>query len=258
MIKCLLLSCIILIHNPLWANDNGSNIDEKYVRFNLTMNPTIAPATISGSVTHYFTTTRANVDTIKYDLYRTGMNVTSLIYHGITYTAVTRIDHINDTVRIILPAPIVVSGTLDSVTINYNGTPPQSPNSRGYKRNSTMDATLNLSTHSSGYFARQWWPCKHTLGDKIDSVDIVVTSPSANLVIGNGLLQTPSPPIVGGNRTWWWKMRYPVAPYLIAIAAYPYIQYNSPSAIVGGTPVPINNYLTPLQIHSPSGIPAMP
>jgi aminopeptidase N len=159
------------------------------------------------------------------------MNVVSLNYHGTTYSTVANIDHIVDTVVINLPAPIVTSGTLDSVTINYNGTPPQSGSSRGYKRSTTasypaLDFTM-LSTHSSGYFARQWWPCKHVLGDKIDSVDIIVTAPSANLVVSNGLLQTPAPPIVGGNKTWWWKTRYKVAHYLIAIAVYPYVIYNS-------------------------------
>jgi hypothetical protein len=234
-----------LQEEAMLANDNGSNIDEKYVRFNLTMNPATSPAYISGSVTHYFTTKVANVQTIKYDLYNVGMNVTSLVYHGTTYTSTTRIDHIVDTVVINLPVAIPAVGTLDSVTIFYNGNPPQSTNSRGYKRNTTMDATANLSTHSSGYFARQWWPCKHVLGDKIDSVDIIVTAPSANLVAANGILKTTAPPIVGGNKTWWWKTTYPVAHYLIAIAVYPYTVYNSPAAVIGGTNVPIANYLTP-------------
>ena len=209
------------------ANDNGSNIDEKYVRFNLVMNPGTSPATISGSVTHYFTTTTPNVQKIKYDLYNVGMDVTSLTYHGVSYTSLARINHIVDTVEINLPAPIAATGTLDSVTIFYNGTPPNSANSRGYKR-SSMNSIVNLSTHSSGYFARQWWPCKHTLGDKIDSVHIIVTAPDVNLVIANGLLQTPSPPSIAGNKTWFWKMNYPVAHYLIAIAVYPYIVYTSP------------------------------
>jgi hypothetical protein len=233
-----------LQEESMLLNENGSNIDERYVRFNLTMNPATSPAYISGSVTHYFTTTVSNVQTIKYDLYNIGMNVTSLLYHGTSYTSTARIDHIVDTVVINLPSAIPAAGTLDSVTIFYNGNPPQSTNSRGYKRNTTMDATANLSTHSSGYFARQWWPCKHVLGDKIDSVDIVVTAPSANLVAANGILKTTSPPIVSGNKTWWWKTTYPVAHYLIAIAVYPYTVHNSPVAVIGGTNVPITNYLT--------------
>ena len=63
-------------------------------------------------------------------------------------------------------------------------------------------------------------------------------------MVGNGLLQTTNPPIISGNKTWWWKSRYPVAHYLIAIAVYPYTVYNSPAAIVNGTAVPITNYLT--------------
>ncbi|WP_336516155.1 M1 family aminopeptidase [Pollutibacter soli] len=227
----------------LAVNNNGSNIDIKYHRFNLTMNPDVSPATISGSVTTYFVTKVANVNTIKFDLYNNGMDGDSFRYHGSSYTLTEAVHHIVDTLTINLPVTIAAAGTLDSVTVFYHGTPPQSANSRGYKR-TTISSSNILSTHSSGYFARQWWPCKHTLGDKIDSVDIVVTSPSAYVVAATGMVQNANPTTVSGNKTWFYKMRNPVAHYLIAIAVHPYTVYNSPPANISGTMVPIRNYLT--------------
>jgi hypothetical protein len=92
-------------------NSNGSNIDEKYVRFNLTMSPSVSPATVTGTVTHYFTTTTDNVQTIKYDLY----NVVWMCYPEVSWYHVyiyAVINHIVDTVVINLLSPISTMGTL--------------------------------------------------------------------------------------------------------------------------------------------------
>ncbi|MBK9454408.1 MAG: hypothetical protein IPO24_01910 [Bacteroidetes bacterium] len=43
-------------------------------------------------------------------------------------------------------------------------------------------------TLSEPYGASDWWPCKQTLNDKIDSIDVFVTSPELYKVGGPGLL----------------------------------------------------------------------
>jgi hypothetical protein len=234
-------------------NFNADNIDVKFVRFNMFVDPALAATNVNvltGAVTTYFTTKLANVQTIKFDFYRDNTTTPlrniadSIRYHGVKYN-LTAANHPNDTLIVNLPAAIPASNTLDSVTVYYHGNPTQSASSRGYKKN-TITAVNIISTHSSGFFARQWWPCKHNMTDKIDSVEFLITAPAAYIAVANGLLKNgPTPPTdVNGNKTWHWKSTYLVAHYLIAMAVHPYVVYNSPSATVSGTTVPIVNYLT--------------
>jgi hypothetical protein len=234
-------------------NFNADNIDIKFVRFNMLVDPGLTATNVNvltGAVTTYFTTKLTNVQTIKFDFYRDDnttplrMMGDSIRYHGVKYNLAAA-NHPNDTLIVNLPAAIPVINTLDSVTVYYHGNPTQSPSSRGYKKN-TVSAVNIITTHSSGFFARQWWPCKHNMTDKIDSVEFLITAPAAYTAVANGLLKNgPVPPTDGnGNKTWHWKSNYLIAHYLIAMAVHPYIVYNSPSAIVSGTTVPITNYLT--------------
>jgi aminopeptidase N len=72
-------------------------------------------------------------------------------------------------------------------------------------------------TLSEPYGSRDWWPCKNGLNDKADSVDVQVTVPEAYQTSSNGV---PVAEVVqGGFRTTWWKHRYPIASYLVAISA---------------------------------------
>jgi aminopeptidase N len=65
-----------------------------------------------------------------------------------------------------------------------------------------------------------WWPCRNGLDEKADSVDAIITTPAAYFASFNGLLQTE---VVSDNkRTVWWKHRYPIATYLVAVAATNY------------------------------------
>jgi hypothetical protein len=252
LVLCAGFLSLSLSANAQANNFNADNIDVKFVRFNMFVNPALAATNVNvltGAVTTYFTTKQANVQTIKFDFYRDNTTTPlrnigdSIRYHGVKYN-LTAAHHPNDTLIVNLPAAIPATNTLDSVTVYYHGNPTQSASSRGYKKNTTIGNII--STHSSGFFARQWWPCKHNMTDKIDSVEFLITTPAANIAVANGVLKNgPTPPTDGnGNKTWHWKSNYLVAHYLIAMAVHPYVVYNSPSATVSGTTVPIVNYLT--------------
>lgn len=70
----------------------------------------------------------------------------------------------------------------------------------------------------------QWFPCKKTPGDKADSTDMQVTVPGDLVVASNGLLKEISH--TDTTSTYLWQERYPIAPYLISFAAYPYEIYT--------------------------------
>jgi aminopeptidase N len=149
-------------------------------------------------------------------------------------------DVVKDTFTVVVPN-IAVAGTLDSVTVFYSGTPPAPATSipSGYNfvtKNSTQKALFTLGEAFTGH---TWWPCKESLYDKIDSVDLIVTAPNTYKVAANGLVTEVAS---GSNTITTWKTRYAIATYGInfAIANFQNYQYNMTT---GGKTLSVMNYL---------------
>ena len=217
----------------------GSNINVTYHRCNWTADPDDATKTLAGSVTTYFKTTVTNVATISFDFNNTSFNNASLtvLYHGsncsFSFPSTGNIDVLNIT----LPATIATLGTLDSVTINYSGIPPTAAgNAEGYQRSQDAASNNYIYTLSESYEDKDWWPCKADMQDKIDSIDINVTVPSAFWVAANGAMTDSA--INGANRTFKFKHRYPIASYLVAIGIAKYKKYYLGNLAVGTGSVP--------------------
>jgi aminopeptidase N len=90
------------------------------------------------------------------------------------------------------------------------------------------DASLPVQvTHtvSAAVHSRDWWPCKQSLTDKIDSADIWVTVPAGLKVAGNGLLKNVTP-VSGTTNRYEWSSRYPADYYLLSFSVAPYNEYN--------------------------------
>ncbi len=225
----------------------GSNIDVNYYRCQWTINPADATKTLTGTVTVYFTTTQNNVSQISLDFRKSSFNNASTIvtYHG---SPVTRSFPASGSVNILnitLPAALP-NNRLDSVTIAYQGVPPAaSGQAIGYQRSSTLNMIYTLS---ESYEDRDWWPCKADMQDKADSLDIIVTSPSGYMAAANGALISNT--VTGPNRTMFYKHRYPIASYLVAIAVAPYTNYARGTVNISGTNVPVNYYI--LSSRSPT------
>lgn len=80
-------------------------------------------------------------------------------------------------------------------------------------------------TLSEPYGARDWWPNDDHPSDKADSVRIAVRVPAPTRVGSNGVLaSTTEHP--DGTTTWTWEHRYPIASYLVSIAAGNYDVYE--------------------------------
>ncbi len=91
--------------------------------------------------------------------------------------------------------------------------------------NQTLASGTKITyTMSDDYFARDWWPAKQVLQDKIDSVDLWVTVPAGTRAGGNGLLKQITP-VPSGNR-YQWKTKYPIDYYLISTAVAPYADHS--------------------------------
>jgi aminopeptidase N len=136
---------------------------------------------------------------------------------------------------------IIPINTLDSITVYYQGMPPNT--GFGSFNQSTHNGVPIIWTLSEPFGAKDWWPCKQSLNDKIDSLDIIVTVPQANRVASNGLLLSETSS--GSNKIYHWKTRYPIAAYLIAIGVTNYSAYSNYVPLPGGDSLQVLNYVYP-------------
>ncbi len=209
------------------------NYDLKYHRFNWYIDPALPQ--IYGSVYTVFEVKTPTLSQIQFDL-TSALTAMDVYYHG----SLLSFSHFNDVISITLPATLT-QGTIDSVEITYGGNPP-----------STGFGSFNYTTHagvpvlwtlSEPYGASDWWPCKNSLHDKIDSIDVFVETPPSYRAASNGkLISTDTS---GLNIIYHWKSNYPIATYLIAIAVTNYAVYSDYVPLTGGDSLEVLNYVYP-------------
>jgi aminopeptidase N len=214
-------------------NPNTANYDITYHKLEFTINPNVR--FVAGKITTTFTAL-ANMNSITFDFANT--LTTSLVKQGTTTLAFT--ENTNNELIITLPST-QVAGTSATIEITYSGTPPN--NGFGSFEQTTHAGAPIIWTLSEPFGARDWWPCKQDLNDKIDSIDVFITAPSQYVSVSNGI--EPSAPVIsGGNKTTHFHHGYPIPAYLIAIAVTNYSVYTQ----AGGTApndYPIINYIYP-------------
>ena len=197
------------------SDPRANNIDIYYTRFDLTLNPDTL--FVIGNIETSFLATK-NIDTLFFDL-QDSMKVDSVVYHN---TSLNFIQPMNNSFCILLPQQLV-TGTKDSIRVYYKGVP-VGDGFGGFEKgihDSTQFCLFNLS---EPYSSRNWWPCKQSLTDKIDSIDIILHHPDGYKAASNGLRisETSS----AGWTTTHWKHNYPIAPYLIGVAVAYYSVYE--------------------------------
>ncbi len=191
---------------------------------------------IKGAITTRFKPTVANFTQMEFDL-SIALTVDSVKYH----TASVPFTHLTgDLLTITLPAAIP-AGTLDSITVYYQGTPPATGFGSFVK--SAHNGAPIIWTLSEPFGAKDWWPCKQNLLDKIDSIDIVVKVPKGNRVASNGLLISETE--VGTDKIFHWKSTYPIATYLVGIAVTNYAFYSDYVPLKNNDSLEVLNYVYP-------------
>lgn len=129
---------------------------------------------------------------------------------------------------------------LDSLTVYYHGVPPENGFGSFAAETHGTNNTPVLWTLSEPYGAKDWWPCKQDLNDKIDSMDIFVAAPQVYKAASNGVLVSETP--IGTDKLTHWKHRYPIASYLVAIAVTDYTIFTSSVALSTGN-LDVVNYV---------------
>lgn len=214
------------------TNEATMDYDLKYHRMEWTVDP--AENYISGEITSYFVPTEEEFQQINFD-FADNMTVTEISYGSETLNS----EQADDNLKIDLPA-IVPVGQLDSISVKYEG----APNSVGFGsfEQGMHNGVPILWTLSEPYGAKVWWPCKQDLTDKIDSIDIIVTTPDAYRVGSNGNLVSETPE--DDMMVYHWKHRYPITAYLVAIAVTNYDVFSDFVEIDNGS-IEVLNYVFP-------------
>lgn len=219
-------------HRGPSANDD---FDLKYYRYDWYIDPAIY--NISGTVTPYFKISAPSVKILNFD-FSNQLTIDSIVWHGLklkfTQSSAYKLE-------IELPSALT-SGTLDSVSITYRGAPPSGGFGSFIK--STHNNTPVIWTLSEPFGAQDWWPCKNGLEDKIDSIDVIITTPAIYRAASNGMLNRE---VINanGSKTYHWKHRYAITPYLVAIAVTNYQVYQDDVKLSDGTKLPMINYVYP-------------
>jgi aminopeptidase N len=134
-----------------------------------------------------------------------------------------------------------------SIKVFYSGTPPTAatnPLGGGGMTNDDSPSWGNWVTWSLSepFAAYEWFPCKQSLKDKIDSCAVWVTVPTACKAGSNGLLENITD-FGNGTHRFEWKHRYKIDYYLISVAVAEYVEYNVIANPVNSGPVLIQNFI---------------
>ena len=219
----------------LRVNPNTLNYDVTYHELRFSVDPSVTNPYINGIVKTTFKAL-SDIDAVTFDM-ATELTVSSVTMNSASLT----FSQSNYELNINLPAT-VTTGNSATVVITYAGSPPQA---EGAFTRGTHSGTPVIFTLSEPFGARDWWPCKQDLNDKIDSFDIYITCPDTYIGVSNGLLQSSI--TSGGTTTRHFKHNYPIPAYLISLNVTNYVTYNIQAGLgtVDNPFFPINNYLYP-------------
>jgi len=224
-----------LLKSSFKESANYAETDLIYQRMEWVINPNIKY--IKGKVTSYFTSQVENLTKIEFDLNDT-MKVDSVMQHklkiGFTQNENKLVINLNKPLK---------NQQTDSVHVYYQGVPEPEINGFGSFTQSTHAGIPIIFTLSEPYGAMEWWPCKQSLVDKIDSIDLIVTSPEMYRTASNGILVSEI--TTNEFRKMHWKHRYPIATYLVAIAVTNYAVYSDWVELESGKKLEILNYVYP-------------
>jgi aminopeptidase N len=204
----------VSLSESFYPGDSG--IDVIYCKLDLTI--TLSPNILHGIVHLNLKIDTISTSSVYLDL-GDHLSVVSVLLNGIS----TTFSHSNDELTIDLDMMYNKDEVL-SVEVSYHG----NIGSTGFGRfrYGTHDSHPVIATLSEPYGSSDWWPCKDTPADKIDSADIWITIDDGMIPVSNGSLEDI---VVNGDgtHTYKWKERYPIAQYLISVAITNFHQYDT-------------------------------
>jgi aminopeptidase N len=137
----------------------------------------------------------------------------------------------------------VPQGQTFMASITYAGTPPNGGFFNGLSNGSSPSWGNQVTwSLSQPYSARDWWPVKQSLTDKIDSCRIWISTSNQNKAGSNGLLESITP-LSNNRHRYEWVHRHPIDYYLLSVSVSTYVEYAITAYPVNSPPVYILNYI---------------
>ena len=177
----------------------------------------------------------ASLDSFAVEL-RDNIIVDSVFFNNVKVSFQHFLDHV-----IIKPAIPLPTGSSIQALYYYHGVASNAGVFAGFSPGNGLSYTASLS---ESYQAREWFPAKQVLSDKIDSADIWITTSAVNKAGSNGLLQAVVD-MPGNKKQYQWKTRYPMAYYHPRFAVGNYMDYSiyaKPAAMAPDS-ILIQNYI---------------
>jgi len=139
-----------------------------------------------------------------------------------------------------LPTPLA-QGQSCCLTVHYSGNP-ASTGFGSYELGSHAGVPI-LATLSEPDGAPSWWPTKDDPSDKADSAQVAITVPVGYTATSNGVLMHAD--TLGGQVTWTWRERHPIATYLICMSVTNYVSITEAYTPLAGGHMPVVHYVWP-------------
>lgn len=217
--------------------DYPSDTSINAIYYHLDLAITSDPDFLKGSVTINSLSRENNLSRIFYDL-SDNLNVDSVTHSSGTVS----FKHTDNKIYITLPHLFDVN-ELISLTVHYHGVPvPTGYGSFIFGSHGNNEPAI--WTLSEPFGSSDWFPCKNTPGDKVDSSKVWLTCSDKLIAVSNGLL-TETLNNGDGTLTFKWRNSYPIANYLISLAISNYAEYNFFFRYSPADSMPVVNYIYP-------------
>ncbi len=221
-------------YSSLSGYESDQNIDARYYGLNLQVftNPNL----LRGSVTISSSVLVSGIQSFYYD-FSNVMIVDSVTNSSIpvTYT------HAQEKISFQTPSPLN-KGDLITVTIHYHGVPEVT--GFGSFLFDEINGRPSIWTLSEPFGTSDWFPCKNTPADKVDSSDMHIRCSGNLTAVSNGLLKSA---ISNGDGTvtYHWNNSYPIAQYLISLAISDYVKFFFNYYYNTSEFLPVENFIYP-------------
>ncbi len=218
--------------------------DVHYIKLDLNLSPLntqLSGNAITGA------TTLQSMSTYAFEL-NDSLVIDSAFFNGVAVTP----SRISANLRGLTLPTALAAGNAFQVQIFYHGT---SLNGTGFFTHGLnhyalmhgVNITFSLSDPN---LARDWWPCKQSLTDKIDSADLWFTVPAGSMAGSNGRLLRTIPK--GSDQQFQWRTVYPIEYYLISVAVAPYVLHQQTVRFAGSPDMmPVQHFMYDTAYYMP-------
>ena len=207
--------------------------------YRLDLDMTNLSKVLSGTVTMQANSRQA-IDSVIFELHP-NLSISRILLNG------DSVGFVRKATAVYVPANLP-AGLGFTIETKYAGTPPDASSNpfgdEGMSNGSSPSWGNQITwTLSQPFSAYEWWPCKQSLRDKIDSLDVNLTVPSVCKAGSNGLLKNIVTGLPGGKSRYEWKHRHPIDYYLVSVAVGKYVDYSFYAYPEGQDSILIQNYI---------------